>query len=87
MTRSGISESDLAAWEPVPRPEIGRTIRQLRKKRGWTQTQLAGKAGIRQATVSGIERGMRDPAYGTLIVIADALEVLVSVLLIIPIRK
>ncbi len=30
-------------------------IRELRRARGWTQTELARRAGIRQATVSRLE--------------------------------
>lgn len=34
---------------------LGRTIRRLRKERGFTQAQLAAQVGISRATVSGIE--------------------------------
>jgi transcriptional regulator with XRE-family HTH domain len=30
-------------------------IRELREARGWTQTELADRVGVRQATISAIE--------------------------------
>ncbi|WP_150303195.1 helix-turn-helix domain-containing protein [Pseudomonas saliphila] len=35
--------------------ELGKTIRRLRKERGFTQAELATQVGISRATVSGIE--------------------------------
>lgn len=51
-------------------------IRELREKRGWTQTELARRAGVKQGVLSDIETGTtRDPRVGTLSAIANALEV------------
>lgn len=51
-------------------------IRELREKRGWTQTELARRAGIKQGVLSDIETGTtKDPRVGTLSAIANALEV------------
>jgi transcriptional regulator with XRE-family HTH domain len=36
---------------------IGRICRALRRRRGWTQAELASKAGCHQTTISRIERG------------------------------
>jgi transcriptional regulator with XRE-family HTH domain len=36
----------------------GERLRQLRHKRALTQTALADKAGLRQATISELERGV-----------------------------
>lgn len=32
-------------------------VRELRNKRGWTQQQLAERAGVRRATISELESG------------------------------
>jgi len=32
-------------------------LKELREARGWTQLELAGRAGIRQATISEMETG------------------------------
>jgi transcriptional regulator with XRE-family HTH domain len=37
------------------------SVRRLRKERGWTQRDLAAKAGTTQYTISEIELGHRDP--------------------------
>lgn len=42
-------------WNPMS-PIILR-LRQLRERKGWTQTQLAKLAGVRQATISQLESG------------------------------
>jgi transcriptional regulator with XRE-family HTH domain len=36
---------------------IGRTIRALRQRRGWRQTDLAARAGVSRSAISNIERG------------------------------
>ena len=38
--------------------EIGRTIAQLRRARGWNQTELAERAGVSRPLVSSLERGV-----------------------------
>jgi len=37
--------------------KVGLIIRALRRRRGWRQRDLAGRAGVSQAVVSEIERG------------------------------
>ncbi|MDF2096606.1 helix-turn-helix domain-containing protein [Aquibaculum arenosum] len=37
--------------------QIGNLVRRARKRRGWSQTQLGNKAGLRQETISLIENG------------------------------
>jgi transcriptional regulator with XRE-family HTH domain len=39
---------------------IGRIVRALRRRRGWRQADLAGRAGVSQQTVSRAERGRID---------------------------
>jgi len=47
-------------------------IRQVRRRRGLTQAELARRAGISQPVVSAYERGRRDPTYGTLRKLVEA---------------
>jgi transcriptional regulator with XRE-family HTH domain len=37
--------------------EIGHTISQLRRAKGWNQTELAEKAGVSRPLISSLERG------------------------------
>lgn len=41
--------------------QLGAAVRKLRQSRGWTQTQLARKAGLDQTYISSLEIGRRDP--------------------------
>jgi transcriptional regulator with XRE-family HTH domain len=58
-----------------PQPALGKAIRQLREKRGTTQEALAFEAGVTTGTLSLIERGQSNPAWGTVKAIAKALGV------------
>jgi transcriptional regulator with XRE-family HTH domain len=58
-----------------PQPALGEAIRRLREKREFTQERLAQDAGVTTGTVSLIERGQSNPAWGTVKAIASALEV------------
>lgn len=58
-----------------PQPTLGKAIRLLREKRGVTQEALAYEAGITTGTLSLIERGQSNPAWGTVKAIAAALDV------------
>jgi transcriptional regulator with XRE-family HTH domain len=57
-----------------PQPALGEAIRQLRTKRGISQEDLAHLAGITTGTLSVIERGRSNPAWGTVKAIAKALD-------------
>lgn len=54
---------------------LGVRISQLRQDRGWTQKELAAKAGITQNHVSRIEKDKMQPRRGTLTGIAEAFEI------------
>ncbi len=61
--------------------EIGAKITSLRRQLGMTQKDLADKAGIAQATISRIERGvLRQPKLDVLKHLAEALLVTVDYL-------
>jgi len=54
--------------------QIGNIIRRARKRRAWTQTQLADQAGLRQETISLIEAGHPAAKLDTILVILAALD-------------
>ena len=43
------------------RQRLGRHIRRLREREGWSQEDYADRAGIHRTYVSDIERGARNP--------------------------
>lgn len=54
---------------------LGSNLKKARKKRGWTQTQLAVESGISFRGLQDIETGKRFPRTGTLDALAGALGV------------
>lgn len=54
--------------------QIGNIIRRARKHRGWNQTQLGERAGLRQETISLIETGHPAAKLDTLLDIFTALD-------------
>jgi len=54
--------------------QIGTVIQRARKRRGWTQSVLAERAGLRQATVSEIESGSRAARLDTILSVLAALD-------------
>ena len=54
--------------------QIGNLIRRARKQRGWSQSQLAVRVGVRQGTISLIETGNPATKLDTLLAILAALE-------------
>ena len=57
---------------------IGRNVSRLRRARGLSQEELAHAAELRQAYLSQLEAGKRNPTIRTLIRIAEALGVPLS---------
>jgi transcriptional regulator with XRE-family HTH domain len=53
---------------------LGEAVRRLRTEAGLSQEQLAEKASTDLTQVGGIERGVRNPSYTTLVRLAAALE-------------
>ncbi len=53
----------------------GVKIYEIRTQKGWTQAELAQRAGLAQANLSHIEQGRRDLTVSTLVRLAAALEV------------
>ena len=61
--------------------DLRQEIREWRKAKGWSQEELAQKAGLSQRHISGIETGKIVPRYDTLL---DILRVLDRDLVLIP---
>jgi transcriptional regulator with XRE-family HTH domain len=56
-------------------PTFGQRLRHLREERGWTQGQLGERAGMMYQMVARLERGEREPVWGTVLKLAAALGV------------
>jgi len=54
--------------------QIGTIIQRARKKRNWTQMQLAERAGLRQATISLIESGEKPAKLDSILAVLAALD-------------
>jgi transcriptional regulator with XRE-family HTH domain len=63
---------------PKDQLALGKAIRELRKKKGTTQEDLAKDAGVSRNMLSQIERGEGNPSWVTLRGIAAALGVSVA---------
>jgi len=60
---------------------LGRKIRFLREKRGWTQQQLADMTGIGRVHVSELENGKREAGLRMLEKLASSFEIKIGDLL------
>lgn len=56
------------------RARFGERLRSLRKKRGWTQAEMADVLGLDRSYLAEIEEGKRNVCLMNLEVIADGLE-------------
>jgi transcriptional regulator with XRE-family HTH domain len=50
-------------------------LKELRERAGWTQKELAGRAGLTQAAISDLEQRRRAPLWETVLALAGALGV------------
>jgi transcriptional regulator with XRE-family HTH domain len=53
-------------------------VKEIRRRKGWSQKDLAEESGVGQDTISGIESGRHEPRPSTLRKLADALGVEVA---------
>ena len=58
----------------TPLRQLGTRIRQRRKELGWSQEELALKAGIDRSYVGGVERGERNITFLTLCKLSEVLR-------------
>jgi transcriptional regulator with XRE-family HTH domain len=57
---------------------FGQKVRDLRRERGFSQEELAARAGVHRTYLGGIERGERNPSLKNIAAIANALGVRLS---------
>ncbi len=60
------------------RARFGNKLRTLRRKRGWTQLELAEHLGLDRSYLAEIEEGKRNPALMNLEVIAEGFGLTLS---------
>lgn len=58
----------------TPLEHFAANLHRLRTAAGLTQAQLAGMVGVRQATLSDLERGQSRPTFATLHELTEALD-------------
>ena len=58
--------------------QLGKRIRELRKKKGFSQEGFADQAELHRTYLGGLERGERNPTLTVLVRVAKALCVPVS---------
>lgn len=64
-----------AGKKPQTLVQLGKNLRSLRARKGWSQEKLAAVAGLDRTYVGGIERGERNVAVLNLAKLAAALGV------------
>ncbi|MBZ5524726.1 MAG: helix-turn-helix domain-containing protein [Acidobacteriia bacterium] len=60
------------------RKNLGKRIRQLREKRGWSQEEFALKGKLGRSFAGSVERGERDIRIQTLCKLADVFGITLS---------
>lgn len=68
-------------WIHDRRRALGYRIAAYRKAAGWSQDQLAERAGMDRRSIQRYENAVRDPRFADLLLIADALDVPVTALI------
>lgn len=61
---------------------IGLQLRHFRKQRGWTQTELAEKAGLKRTALGAYEEGRAEPRLAALVRLAHVLDVSLDALVL-----
>jgi transcriptional regulator with XRE-family HTH domain len=55
--------------------DVGRRVRELRERRGMSLSELARRAAVGKATLSGLEAGTRNPTLDTLQAVGAAVQI------------
>ena len=63
------------------RKRFGKRVKALREANGWSQEELADRAGLHRTYISAVERAVRNPTLTVIDRIAKALNVAISELL------
>lgn len=53
---------------------LGKVLKEARKKKGYTQVALAEKSGLKQSQIARLESNSSEPRVSTLIKISKALD-------------
>ncbi len=68
--------------DPATLPDhFGQAVRRLRARMGWSQEELADRAGLHRTYIGGIERGERNVSLVNIARLARALETSLSALM------
>ncbi|GEM80831.1 type II toxin-antitoxin system antitoxin HipB [Vibrio superstes] len=59
--------------------QLADTILLIRQKNGWTQSELAKKVGIKQATISNFENNPNKTTLSTFFKLAQAMDLTLSI--------
>lgn len=70
----GLAVNGNEAWKM-----IGRGVRAYREARGISQLALGTRCGLAQAAISRIETGTRDPRLSSLMKIANAMDLQITI--------
>ena len=62
------------------RREFGDSVGRVRRERGWTQEQLAERAGVHRSYIAAVESGARNPTLDVIVKLANGLQVEVTTL-------
>jgi len=54
---------------------MAKRLKALRRRRGWTQENLAARAGLHRVFIAKLEAGIQDPSLTTIQKLAKALKV------------
>lgn len=57
---------------------LGKRIREIREKQGYSQEAFAEELGIARSYMSGLERGVRNPSFRLVAAIAETLKLTIA---------
>ena len=81
------STSDKAAVNYASSEQFGPRVRELRRERGLTLEELAGRSGVSRAMISKLERGEKNPTLVVAAKVAEGLGITLSQLMGIEERR